>query len=119
MGGNASVETVALEGKRRGIVTASELEQKGFQAWKGEVRKALSAHDAQGLPFAGMSGDTDADKNPIWIQRKLWDVDQYQFNIVEHARNRNGEHTVILKLCRECQEVHNVVLDVPSLPDLS
>lgn len=104
VGGSMTTARLAVVSVDRGIWTQRELAKFRYQAIQAFVRRALRGLDMTGLPFAGMTVERDEETNaPVWCQRTLWELVDYELNIKELEDQRAKLQTVAVGLRKECE----------------
>jgi hypothetical protein len=101
-----------------GVLGESDYAGAMYAALGKIVRESLGANDASGMPFAGQTDERDDDGQKIWAQREFWAVADYTLNVKERLADRDANHLDILRLVAECDQRHNVLIAIPSLPIL-
>jgi hypothetical protein len=114
--GGASTHALVDACVAAGIFTEEDKQAAWRPVFAKAIRDALTAADANGLPFAGQTCDRDDDGQVIWKQRLLWTVDAYQLNITERVAQRNENHVVAVRLAMECERRLQVRIPIPGLP---
>lgn len=85
----------------------------------GYVRKLMNERrDDHGLPVVGITTREDVDGNSAVAARQLWLLPDYEENVAERIRNRDGNHIMAVRLARECQERYGQSPTIPSLPEV-
>jgi hypothetical protein len=114
--GGASTHALVDACVAAGIFTEEDKQAAWRPVFAKAIRDALSAADANGLPFAGQTCDRDDDGQVVWKQRLLWTVDAYQLNIQERVSQRNENHVVAVRMATECERRLGVRIPIPGLP---
>lgn len=117
LGGREPVMRVAEACLDYGIYGSDDERRLALRAICADVRKALKAPDSVGLPYAGQSSDPpqDDELGRCWVQRPLWSLEDYRFNIGERVAGEIADHVVIVRLTDECFERYG---EAPPIPDL-
>jgi hypothetical protein len=106
----------------KGLWSESENYAAAFREHKAEVRDALGALTAQGLPFAGPT-TTKSGRAPVWRQMEFWTEEDYHFNFNAYVGRANSNIEVANRIAVACearyghgpQRVHIVsILDEPA-----
>ncbi len=81
------------------------------------VRRALTATDKRGLPFAGPTSDRSEEGSPLWCQRALWSFEDYALNIRERTAQRDECHRNAWLLAEECRQRYGRAPEISPLED--
>ena len=103
LGGGMGTATFAHTCIDQGLYTDNDLKRFQLRAVQSEIRAALKATDAAGLPFAGITTEQDEDGAPVWQQRVLWGFEDYVLNIRQVFAQRDECHASGVKLIEECR----------------
>lgn len=105
-----------------GIWDADEIGAFAVRAAQAQIRLALKAPDATGLPFAGPTmarGDAEEEAESEepggasrWAQRSFWAYDDYALNIREAIKQRNILDFHARELANECRDRFGIAPDV-------
>jgi hypothetical protein len=87
---------------RAGLWNKAEISAAAQRQFRAEVRAALGEL-IDGKPFAGPTTMTIG-KAPIWKQRSLWDLADYEFNFDQYVGRARGNVEVANALALECVE---------------
>lgn len=104
VGGSTATAPFVHHCRDAGVWSDDEWEALAFREAQANVRRALKAPDAQGLPFAGQTAERDEEsKGNVWRQRGMWLYADYETNIAEHVGQRDANHWTAVALANECR----------------
>ena len=86
-----------------------------FRAAREEVHDAMAELDITRMPFAGPTEERDPGekRSPLWVQRRLWDVDDYAFNIATRVNDATAEYEIAKRLAEECFDRYQLRIVLP------
>lgn len=113
-----AMEDFARLCREAGIITQHELEDAGVRLSLAICRKALSAHDATGMPFAGPLSHGDDDEGGTWGQRAFWHPDDYRANLDSRCKQTDGDVRTIVLLKQELYTRHGEDYPLPAWLDV-
>ena len=73
-----------------------------LDAVERDCREALKTPDANGLPFAGPTTETESDE-PVWQKRELWEYADYALNIRAYEADCDRNGRIAQGLRQECR----------------
>jgi hypothetical protein len=92
---------------REGVCTESEILGMASRAFRNEVRAALGALTAEGVPFAGPTG-TRKDQAPVWRQMEFWSKKDFDYNYSAYKRREMANGFVAGNIARLCLQRYGV-----------
>jgi hypothetical protein len=86
-----------------GIWSESELRAMAAREARNEVRAALGAITAEGVPFAGAT-PTRKGGRPVWRQMQFWSKADFDYNYSQYRRRAKDNEKVAVAIARVCRE---------------
>lgn len=97
-----------------GVWTEDERQRMVFSKCREECGKVLKTHDQTGLPIAGRT-NKQAEGEPLWIQRELWDLDDARVNLGRRLCGAEKDWQVIHRLHAYIEDRYGTSLPMPRL----
>jgi hypothetical protein len=97
------------------ILDADEVYNLARRALTERVRTVLRRHDQHNLPCAGPRAPAEDEDDAPWIQRNLWEVSVYQFNIDSRSGDIFANYQVVKGMSDECFDRHGVRISYPKV----
>lgn len=113
-----SVDRWARHCRDDGEVFGEEHDARALHARDKQALQKLmhKRKDEHGLPVVGPTSREDVDGKPAVATRQLWLLPDYEENVAERIRNRDGNHIMAVRLARECRERYGTAPHIPDLP---